>query len=66
MNEYIMEIIPDTRPRQCHMIAELVRCRNCRWWKKLSFMEDSGVCDYDGKIHSVDYFCASGEKDDGR
>ena len=68
MREIIFREKETTIPEKAiHLVpfAELVRCVDCKWFHQA--FENEGRCiKHDNDFHKPDWFCAGGERKEGR
>jgi len=44
----------------------VVRCKDCKHWAEYSQLEGTGFCPYHDGNTKYDWFCADGERKEGR
>ena len=45
--------------------GELVRCKDCKWYHQ-AFANEGRCVNHDNVFHKPDWFCADGERKEGR
>ena len=48
-----------------HNAPELVRCKDCKWYHQ-AFANEGRCVNHDNDFHKPDWFCADGERKEGK
>lgn len=66
MSEYIIKETGYPEAYELEVVQELVRCRDCEYWKHHSAVLDNDYCELTSTACEEDHFCSWGEKKDER